>query len=106
MTKPKPPAVICYEEMLTVRGTSDPMEAVRVAIADRETGWIDDLTPAYYPTITELKTFLNERVADAKTGCMRVVPGCPEWCGEDHSFHVHPATSGARGAFPAVWWDR
>lgn len=106
MTKPKPPAVICYEEVVTVRGTLDPMEAVRVAVADEHTGWAEILTPADFPTITGLKTFLNQRVAQATTGWMRVVPGCPEWCGEGHTFHVHPATPGARGAFRAVWWDR
>jgi hypothetical protein len=95
-----------YEGDLMVKGTDDIAAAVDFLQTwhDPDAAWNGWQCDTHLTSDCDCPTDTHRKPDDARTRWFRYVPGCPEWCGQGHRYHLHDAEPHARGAFPAVYW--
>lgn len=100
-----------------VRGTTDPTEAIRLAVEDCDLYEMEDITaplaPSWYDDPDreawresfklDAANYFARLLAIARVGWLRISP-CPGSCGE-HSWHWQHADGPGRGNFEGVLFD-
>lgn len=121
MSKRSKTAVYPLDEGFMVRGTTDPSEALRLAIESGEVCEFEDdlevLTPEHFETPGFIQEDRDNFTANAahrfaqlldprnhRVGWLRISPCPPSWCGE-HAWHWQHTSGPGRGNFEGVVFD-